>query len=204
MQPQINTAADDAVGKEVKTAMCRHLKSKERNEKILQWGALLNVVRCILDTEQMSLVHVCKSTFSPLQYVYTAGKSSLNLAFSSLMWPYIWCYWSEQCKWFFILFLFCLILFQIRPKPLWYVVLFQMQPVCHITPMFWPHWKLVELLVEEGLSRSDDAVPGNRRLVDEAGWKPLERKQNCIHFVTIVSLSSAQQPKKFICRCWHE
>lgn len=104
MQPQINTAADDAVGKEVKTAMCRHLKSKERNEKILQWGALLNVVRCILDTEQMSLVHVCKSTFSLLQYVHTAGKSSLNLAlFFTLMWPYIWCYWSEQCKWFYFL-----------------------------------------------------------------------------------------------------
>lgn len=100
--------------------------------------------------------------------------------------------WTVQIILFFE---FCLILFQIRPKPLWYVVLFQMQPVCHITPLFLPHWKLVELLVEEGLSRSDDAVPGNRRLVDEAGWKRLERKQNCIHFVTIVSLSSAQQPK---------
>lgn len=141
----------------------------------------------------MSLVYVCKSTFSPLQYVHTAGKSSLNLAFFS-PWcePIIDAIDLKSANYFLFFILFCLILFQIRPKPqldLWSY--FMTLCLSHYTHFFLPHWKLVE----EGLSRSDDAVPRNRRLVDEAGWKPLERKQNCIHFVTIVSLSSAQQPK---------
>lgn len=110
------------------------------------------------------------------------------------MWPYIWCYWSEQCKLFYFLnFVWSFFKLDLSHFDMWSYFRCNLSVTLH--PFFLPHWKLVELLVEEGLSRSDDAVPGNRRLVDEAGWKRLERKQNCIHFVTILSLSSAQQPK---------
>lgn len=140
----------------------------------------------------MSLVHVCKSTFSPLQYVRTAGKSSLNLAF---FYPDVSLYLMLlKSPNYFLIFLFYFVWSFFKLDPSHNLICGPISDatcLSHYTHFFLPHWKLVE----EGLSRSDDAVPGNRCLVDEAGWKPLERKQNCIHFVTIVSLSSAQQPK---------